>query len=116
MRTQGDNFVDRSGAIRLHLPWLVIDRNDLAPAEKPALAQETRNPFSDRGSLVTRSLFEHGTERFWTVRELANEADVSLGLASYVVSELERRNLVSVRADGRAKRIQLNNRVALIEQ
>ena len=117
LRGQDQSFIDLSGAVRLKLSWLVIDRSDLAPAPRGRpTGQETRNPFSDRGSLVTRTLFEHGTGRIWTIREIAAEADVSLGLASYVVGELARRNLVSVRPEGRTKRVQLRDRVTLIEQ
>jgi hypothetical protein len=115
LRAKDQNFVDLSGAIRVHLPWLLIDRTDLTPARKRAKSQETRNPFSDRGSLVTRTLLEYGTERSWTLRELAEEAEVSLGLGSYVVAELVRRNLVTAHAVGRARRIQLNSSAAIIE-
>lgn len=116
LRRREQNFIDLSGAVRLKLPGLVVDRTDLAPAVGRARGRETRNPFSDRGSLITRGVFDQGTGRIWTIRELAGEADVSLGLASYVVNELAQRRLVSVSTDGRAKRVQLNDRVALIEQ
>lgn len=116
LRAQDQSFIDLSGAVRLKLPWLLVDRTDLTPAAARSRAQQTRNPFSDRGSLVTRTLFDQGTRRTWTIRELAGEADASLGLASYVVGELARRKLVSVHTEGRAKRVRLTDRIALIEQ
>lgn len=116
LRERGENFIDLSGAIRLHLPWLILDRTDVTPAKVPARTFERRNPFSDRGSQITRTLFEGGPEKLWTVRELAAEAEVSLGLASYVLTELERRGLVTIRSAGRARTIHLPNRLPIIEQ
>ena len=116
LRGHDQSFIDLQGAVRLKLPWLIVDRTDLAPAAGRSPAQETRNPFSDRGSLITRAIFDQGTGRIWTIRELAKEADVSLGLASYVVGELAGRKLVSVHTEGRAKRVRLNDRVTLLEQ
>jgi hypothetical protein len=116
LRGQDQSFIDLSGAVRLRLPWLFVDRTDLAPAPKRSGLQETRNPFTDRGSLITRTLVDGGTARIWTIRELAGEADVSLGLTSYVVGALARRNLVSVHTEGRAKRVRLKDRVSVVEQ
>lgn len=115
LRERDENFVDPAGAVRLHLPWMLIDRTDLEPVRLPARS-ETRNPFSDRGSLIVRTMLDAGPERAWSVRELAEAAGVSLGLVSYVSSALERRGLIKVQAAGRAKSIQLTNPVAVIEQ
>jgi hypothetical protein len=50
------------------------------------------------------------------VREPAEAAGISLGLASYVSSTLSGRRLVKVQAVGRTKRIQLTDPVVVIEQ
>lgn len=115
LRERDENFVDPAGAVRLHLPWMIIDRTDLEPVRLPARS-ETRNPFSDRGSLILRTMFDAGPERVWSVRELAEAAGVSLGLVSYVSSALAHRDLIKVQAAGRAKSIQLTDPVAVIEQ
>jgi len=115
LRERDENFVDLGGAVRLHLPWMIIDRTDLEPVRLSAI-KETRNPFSDRASLILRTLFDAGCETAWGVRELAEAAGVSLGLVSYVSSALKRRGLVKVQEAGRAKSIRLADPVGLIEQ
>lgn len=115
LRECDENFVDPAGAVRLHLPWLVIDRTDLEPVRTPA-RKETRNPFSDRASLILRTMFDAGPEKVWSVGELAEAAGVSLGLVSYVSSALERRRLIKVQAAGRAKGLRLTDPVAVVEQ
>lgn len=114
LRERDENFVDLAGAIRLHLPWMVIDRTDLEPVRPPTV-RETRNPFSDRASLMLRTMLDAGPDKAWNVRELAEAAGVSLGLGSYVTSALERRGLIKVKTTGRAKWIQLTDPVPVIE-
>lgn len=114
LRERDQSFVDPAGAVRLRLPWMFIDRTDLEPVRLPS-ARETRNPFSDRASLLLRTMLEAGPAVEWSVRGLSEAAGVSLGLASYGVSALAKRGLASVRADGRAKMIRLTDPVAVIE-
>lgn len=115
LRERDQNFVDLAGAVRLRLPWLLIDRTDLEPVRLQTKTV-TRNPFSDRGSLILRTMFAGGPEKFWSVRELADASGVSLGLVSYVTSSLARRRLVQVQAVGRTKQMRIIDRVAIIEQ
>lgn len=115
LRERDENFVDLTGAVRLNLPWLMIDRTDLEPV-RPQGESKTRNPFSDRGSLILRTMLDAGPERVWSVRDLAETAGISLGLTSYVISALARRHLVEVQTSGRRKLIQLADRTAVIEQ
>jgi hypothetical protein len=115
LRERDENFVDLAGAVRLRLPWLLIDRTDLEPVRLQTKT-ETRNPFSDRGSLVLRTVFAAGPEKVWSVRDLADASGVSLGLVSYVSSALAQRGLVRVQAVGRTKQMQITDPVAVIEQ
>jgi hypothetical protein len=114
LRERDESFVDPGGAVRIHLPWMFIDRTDLEPVRLPSV-RETRNPFSDRGSLLIRTMLDAGPQEEWSVRALAEAAGVSLGLSSYGISALEKRGLVTAKADGRTKVIQLTDPVALIE-
>ena len=115
LRERDENFVDLGGAVRLRLPWLMIDRSDLDPV-RIKTKDETRNPFSDRGSLVLRTMWDAGVDKTWNTRELADASGVSLGLVSYVTSALQQRQLVDVQAAGRARRIQLTDLMGIIEQ
>jgi hypothetical protein len=93
----------------------MIDRTDLEPVRLP-IRTETRNPFSDRGSLVLRTMLAAGPEKGWSVRDLAEASGASLGLVSYVSSDLARRQLVKVQAVGRTKQLQITDPAAVIEQ
>jgi hypothetical protein len=114
LRKRGENFVDLSGAVRLQLPWLLVDRTDLKPVRALAKSQ-TRNPFSDRGSLILRTMFEAGPAAEWGVKELAEASGVSVALSSYVTSALERHGLIEGETSGRAKRMRLTRPTAALE-
>lgn len=106
LRERGENYVDLSGAVRLQLPWLLVDRTDLEPVRVPRRSA-TRNPFSDRGSMVLRTMFEAGSAAQWGVKELAEASGVSVALSSYVTSAVERLGLIEAESSGRAKRMRL---------
>lgn len=86
LREAGRNYVDLSGAVRLAAGPLLVDRTDLEPARMPRAARMV-DPFSDRNSLVVRTLLS-APGREWKVREIAAAAGVALGTASEVVSRL----------------------------
>jgi len=114
LRNENANFVDLTGAVRLTLPGLHIDRSDLEPPVDRHRG-ETRNPFSDRASRIPRLLFQsYPSDR--SIQELAREAEVSLGLASYVVKALTWRELLEVRSVGREKRVRLSSLESLVLQ
>ena len=118
-RERDENFLDLAGAIRLRLPRLLVDRTDLTPPRPRELAsfhgQQTRNPFSDRGSLVLRTLLAH-PGRTWTTSALADAACVSMATVSLVTEALNELNLVRVRREGRTTAITLDDPVAVITQ
>jgi hypothetical protein len=91
LRAAGQSYIDPGGAVRVELPWLLVDRTDLAPMAMPEAASD---PFADRSSLVVRTLLSHSARRPWGIRELATRAGVGLGTASRVVDQLHRLNLI----------------------
>jgi hypothetical protein len=117
-RDRDENFVDMSGAVRLHLPGIHIDRTDLAPAQRLSATRETsqtRNPFSDRASFVLRTLLEEPPQT-WTTTGLAKKAGVSIATVSLATEALRAANLLHVRRQGREREITLDNPTALFTQ
>ena len=88
LRDLGDNFIALNGAVRLVADWLAIDRTGLRRA-RAATAEKRVDPFSDRNSLIARTLLDH-PGRAWGVRELAEAAGVAVGTASQVLRTLVR--------------------------
>lgn len=114
LRNENANFIDLTGTVRLSLPGLYLDRSDLEPAIDRSEG-ETRNPFSDRASRIPRLLFR-SFPRDWSIQELASTANVSIGLVSYVVKALTRRDLLEVESVGREKRVRLASPEPLVLQ
>lgn len=113
LRRAGSNFVDTSGTVHLSLPNILVDRTNLrVPATRGAV-RRSFDPFSDRGSLIPRTLLQAAPEgRTWGVRELAGEAGVSPATATRVVRDLERHG-VQVRRRGRKAAVRLADAGAL---
>jgi DNA-binding transcriptional ArsR family regulator len=116
-RERDDNFVDLSGAVRLHLPTILVDRTDLDPASRLSRdpRSQTRNPFADRASLVVRVLLQHPKET-WTGSALARAAGVSLPTVSLATEALREAGLVRVTRAGRTSAIELVDPTAVIMQ
>lgn len=112
-RRAGRNFVDVSGTVHLSLPNLLIDRTNLRPPAVQGAVRHSFDPFSDRGSLVARTLIASvPADRAWGVRELAAEAGVSPATTTRVVRELERHG-VQVQRSGRRASVRLTDPHAL---
>lgn len=112
-RRAGRNFVDVSGTVHLSLPNLLIDRTNLRALAVKGAVRQSFDPFSDRGSLVARTLLASvPAERGWGVRELAAEAGVSPATTTRVVRELERHG-VQVQRSGRSASVRLTDPHAL---
>jgi hypothetical protein len=113
LRRAGVNFVDTGGMVHLSLPNMLVDRANLRiPAGSKAVHRHF-DPFSDRGSLILRTLMEpsaHG--RVWGVRELAAAAGASAATATRVLRELATSGVEVVRS-GRTARVRLVDPVAL---
>jgi hypothetical protein len=117
-REHDENFIDLSGAVRLRVPGIFIDRTDLAATRRSAMTSRTshtRNPFGDRASLVVRVLLEDPA-RTWTTSALAEEAGVSIATVSLVTEALNNADLVRIRRVGRARAIAINHPEAVLTQ
>lgn len=113
-RRAGRSFVDLSGTVHLAFPNLLVDRANVRPPAIRGAVHRSFDPFSDRGSLIARTLHEAvSDERAWGVRELAAAAGVSPATATRVVRELERHG-VEVQRRGRNASVRLVDAGALI--
>ncbi|HEX5869102.1 MAG TPA: helix-turn-helix domain-containing protein, partial [Longimicrobium sp.] len=108
LRERGENFIALNGAVRLVQDWLVLDRTGLPSAKHPVTFVRRADPFSDRNSLIARTLLAH-PGRTWGVRELASHAGVSLGTASQVIRALVGMGAIEQKQQGRAARIRLTD-------
>lgn len=108
LRERGENFIALNGAARLVQDWLVLDRTGLPSAKHPVTFVRRADPFSDRNSLIARTLLAH-PGRTWGVRELASHAGVSLGTASQVIRALVGMGAIEQKQQGRAARIRLTD-------
>jgi hypothetical protein len=115
LRNAGSSFVTLSGAVRIQAPGILIDRGDL-PRVRPTGRDPYRSAFSDRASLVPRTLFAAGPGREWGLTDLAAAAGVSKSVASYAVRDLAERSVVEVRESGRKKMVRLVSRPSLVEE
>jgi len=96
LRESGVPFFDFAGNA-----WIVVDAAhiDRRGFPNPFLEQRRpRDPFSDKASLVLRTLISSGPGK--GIRSIAEEVDLSAGYVSKVVQELERRGYVARREDG----------------
>jgi hypothetical protein len=113
LRRAARNFVDLNGTVHLTLPTIMVDRTNLRVPQTQQLIYKRFDPFSDRGSVVVRTLLEASSEdRVWGVRELAGAAGVSPATASRVLRELENRG-VAVQRRGRTAAVRLTEANAL---
>jgi len=100
LRERGVPFFDLAGNAWISHAAILIDRRGFA---NPFLEQRrSRGPFSDKASLVLRSLISSGPGR--GVRGIAEEVGLSPGYVSKIVQELERRGYVARQEDGLALR------------
>lgn len=116
LRRRDESFVDLRGVVRLHVPGLFVDREDLRGSTRALSSQVTRSPFADKSSLVPRTLFSHGEERRWTVSSLAQAAGVAPSTASYAVRALAEREILEVHREWRKKFLRLVDRRALVKE
>ena len=114
LRAEGQSFVALTGAVRIQVPGLLIDRTDL---RRPTRTVQTgqRSAFSDRASLVPRWLFSQATHGRWSLTSLATAAGVSPSVASYAVRDLAQKELVEVENQGRERWIRLIDHRAIVE-
>jgi hypothetical protein len=84
-------YFDLAGNAYLRGPGLLIDQErSLNPF---GYEREVLNPFSDKASIVLRSLFED-PDRPWKIREMAKAGSINPGWVSRVVDSLAKRGFV----------------------
>jgi hypothetical protein len=107
-RESGVGYLDEAGNCRLAAPGLYIQvtgRRNTRPDTRPV-----NDPFSRKSSRIARILLAD-PGRGWQVQELAEEAQVSLGLASKVKSALEKEAFV----EERNRQVHVRDASALLE-
>lgn len=111
LRKRRENFIDLSGTVYLCLPNLLVDRAGLSLPPRMKATRPSFDPFSDRSSLVVRTLLEtkEARDRKWGVRELAEAAQVGPATVTRTIHELQRYGVVEVKRTGRASAIQLKD-------
>jgi len=114
LRARGQSYVALTGAVRIQVPGVLIDRTDIRLMTGTVRSRK-RSAFSDRASLVPRWLFSQRPQTTRTLTNLATAAGVSPSVASYAVRDLAQRELVEVEAGGRERRIRLMDHRALID-
>jgi hypothetical protein len=114
LRLRDENFVDTSGTVRLHLPGILVDRTDLKPPTVRG-APEVRNPYSDKNSLLARSLLTSSSHTWLSLQELAGIVGIPLSSASYVIKALERSGFVGTKRTSSGLEVTLLDPLGLIE-
>jgi hypothetical protein len=104
------NHMDLAGNIWIRGPGLVVNTEGSRPLETRR-PPKGRNPFSKKASLVARVLLAHPSAP-WRVRDLAEEASLSVGYASEVLRSLVERGYAAEGADG----FRLEDPVALLTE
>jgi hypothetical protein len=113
LRVRGQSYVALTGAVRIQVPGILIDRTDIR-LKAFAVRPSKRSAFSDRASLVPRWLFSQPPKTTCTLTNLATALEVSPSVASYAVRDLAERELVEVETGGRERRIRLLDHWALL--
>lgn len=98
LKKAGVNHMDLAGNVWIRSPGLVV-RTEGARPSVSSRPGKGRNPFSKKASLVARVLLEHPTVA-WRVRDLAEEASLSVGYSSEILRSLVERGYAVEDSDG----------------
>lgn len=115
LRETGASFAAVNGVVRVIGPGILVDRTGVV-SRSPRKAPQHRSAFSDRASLVARWLFRFPPDNEWLVTMLAERSGVSASVASYAVTDLEERGLLTTERRGRERWVSGIDRMALIQQ
>jgi DNA-binding Lrp family transcriptional regulator len=88
---EGVCFIDLSGNVYLKYKSFYVER--LGFSNKFPEKRNGRNPFSDKASLILRSMLKNA-EYLWGIREMAEEIGLNPGYVSRMAEELEKRNYI----------------------
>lgn len=107
-RDNGIFYLDLSGNVYLSYKGIYIEREGF-PNLFPEV-RKSRNPFSDKASLILRLLFSD-IKRQWGIREISRLVDLDPGYVSRMAKELENRDYISKKGS----KIRLNNPKGILE-
>lgn len=98
LREHDINHMDLAGNVWIRARGLIVRTEGARPAStrRPS---KGRNPFSKKASLVSRVLLAHPSES-WRVRDLAEEASLSVGYSSEVLQSLVERGSAAETPEG----------------
>jgi len=96
---QGVCFIDLSGNVYLKYKSFYVER--MGFRNKFPEKRIGRNPFSDKASLILRSILKDA-EHLWGIREMAEATGLNPGYVSRIAEELEKRNYI-VRAKNKLR-------------
>jgi hypothetical protein len=113
LRERGMNFIALNGSVRIVAKGLLVDRSYLPRVRAATTLPRRVDPFSDRNSLIARTLL-HAPGRRWGVREIADAAELSPGTTSQVVRTLASMGVVDFRRRGRNVEVWVENPMSLI--
>jgi hypothetical protein len=113
LREREMNFVALNGSVRVVANGLILDRSNLPRVRAASALPRRVDPFSDRNSLIARTLLQEPGRR-WGVREIADAAELSPGTTSQVVRTLASMGVADFRRRGRNAEVWIENHMALI--
>jgi hypothetical protein len=111
----GVGVIDTQGNMRIELPGLFLWTEGRHGAAQPReKADQPPVKLMGKAGVAAQALLED-TERQWKVRDLAEVADVSVGLAHRLFTRLEREHLVEATRAGPQRTRHLTNPAALLD-
>jgi len=114
LEEQGVGVIDTQGNMRIEFPGLFL-WTEGRPA--PATREDQKEPpvkLTGKAGVAAQALL-HEPQRRWQVHDLANAANVSVGLAHRVLARLERENLIEVEGGGPKRTRRVENPSALLD-
>jgi hypothetical protein len=115
LEDNGVAVIDGLGNMRVALPGLFLraegERN--APRTKEASSQPPVK-LTGKAGVATQAILREPSRK-WRVNDLADEAEISTGLAHRVLARLERENLVAVDGAGPRRTRQVTNPTAVLD-
>ena len=109
----GVGVIDANGAIRLNLPGLFVWR-DGQRADPATRTQARPITLAGKAGLAAQALLRE-PQRPWTVNDLAENADLSVGLAHRVFTRLQNEGLLLAQGTGPRKTRRLTDPAALLD-
>lgn len=109
----GVGFIDATGAIRLNLPGLVVWRDGQRPGV-PARTTTQLITLSGKAGVAAQALLREPA-RPWSVHDLADHANVSVGLVHRLFIRLESEGLLQAEGRGPRKTRRVTTPTALLD-